>query len=70
MAEMYSQGEIRIFREPFLLRSAFGRLVQGHLKALNHLRFALLLCFRACGTAQALLLSTGQFGAMQALRAA
>ena len=45
IAEMYKQGEIRIFCEPLLLRSAFRRLVQGHLKALNHLCFSSLLYF-------------------------
>ena len=41
MAEMFTQGKIRIFSEP-LLRSAFGKLVQGHLLALNHSFFSLL----------------------------
>ena len=39
------RGEIRIYSESLLLRSAFARLVQGHLKALNHLSFSLLLNF-------------------------
>ena len=42
---MYTQGETQIFHEPLLLCSAFTRLVQGHLKTLNHLSFSLLLFF-------------------------
>ena len=38
-----------------LLRSAFMGLVQGHLKALNHLNFSSLLYFRESGTDQAFL---------------
>ena len=48
-AEMYTQGEIRIFSEPLLLRSAFGKLVHGHLKTLNHLNFSSLLYFDKSG---------------------
>ena len=33
----------------FLLRSTFTRLVQGHIKASNHLTFSPLLCFRVSG---------------------
>ena len=36
-AEMYTQGEIRIFSELPFLRSAFANLPQNHLKASNHL---------------------------------
>ena len=48
IAEMYIQGEIQIFRKLYL-RSTFGRLVQGHLKALNHLSLSSLLYFRETG---------------------
>ena len=41
---MYTQGKIRIFSEP-LLRFAFVRLVQDHLKAPNNHRFSSLLYF-------------------------
>ena len=41
-AEVYTQGEIRVLSEPLLLRSAFGRQVQGQLVALNHFCFSLL----------------------------
>ena len=37
------RGEVWIFSEPLLLRSAFARLVQGHFNALNRLSFSLLL---------------------------
>ena len=43
------RGNTRIFCESFLLRSGFERLVQGHLKVLNHLTFSLLLYFRESG---------------------
>ena len=39
------RGEIQIFSEPLLLHSAFMRLIQGHLKASNHLSFSSLLYF-------------------------
>ena len=45
MAEMNTQHKIWIFIELFLLRSTFASLVQGYLKALNHLRFSSLVCF-------------------------
>ena len=46
---MYTQGEIRIFSEPLLSCSAFGRLVQGHLKTLCHLSFSSFLYFCESG---------------------
>ena len=45
MAEMYTQGEVRFSSEPLLLRSAVARVVQGHLKATNHLNLNKLLNF-------------------------
>ena len=39
------KGQVRIFSELFL-RSAFERIVQGYLKALNHFSFYLILDFR------------------------
>ena len=51
-AEMYTQGERQIFSEPLLLCSAFWRLVQGHLRALNHLSFSSLLYFCESGVGQ------------------
>ena len=55
MFEMYKLGQIHIFSEPLLLRSTFGSLVQGHLKALNILSFYLLLVFRQSGVLQGIL---------------
>ena len=44
------KGEIWIFSKLLLLHFAFMRLVQGHLKALNHLHFSLLLNFHESNT--------------------
>ena len=44
-AEMYTQGEIRIFSGT-RVRSALTRLVQGHLKAPDHLNFSSILYFQ------------------------
>ena len=41
--------EIRILRESLFLSSTFGRLLQGHIKALNHLSFFSLLYIRESG---------------------
>ena len=48
MAEIH-RGVISITRELILLRSAFARLIQGHLKALNHLSSSSLPYFRVIG---------------------
>ena len=53
--EMYTQGEIRIFGEPLLLRFAFRRLKQVHLNVPNHLNFSSILYFCESGSAQAFL---------------
>ena len=45
MDEMYTQGKIQIFSELLFLHSAFRRLGQSHLKALNHFSFPSLLYF-------------------------